>query len=101
MLMKSLASLTSSPLIPLRLSELGPRHPAVGKTGDYFLLCRQLSGVTIKGLKSAHKAVDVLHEKGAKTVVISSIGSSHDSMMVLLASAPWGMQYLPSANIEC
>jgi pyridoxal/pyridoxine/pyridoxamine kinase len=54
--------------------------------------CELLSEKIITDLPSAFEAVDVLHAKGAKIVIVTSsnLPAGQEASMLLLASCPWG-----------
>jgi pyridoxine kinase len=54
--------------------------------------CELLAGVPIRDTASAVAAMDILHARGSRTVVITSseLPLGQTDHMLLLASTPWG-----------
>ena len=57
------------------------------------LLLRNLTGVKISSEEDAIKAMQILHDKGPRTVVISSSEFSHDTSIICLASSVTSTYY--------
>ena len=62
---------------------------------------RNLTGVKINTEEDAIKAMQILHDKGPRTVVISSSEFSHDTSIICLASSVTSTYYSRAQHWGC